>query len=76
MINPLAIGVTLGGMLLDVLVPRPKPLVGSVRDELAFVTPRPAEDTLVQMRWEHERHPVASGAATERSAGARRAATV
>ena len=26
--NPLAIGVTLGGLLLDHLVPRPKPRVG------------------------------------------------
>lgn len=28
MYNPLAIGVTLGGLLLDVVVPRPKPRVG------------------------------------------------
>jgi hypothetical protein len=63
MINPLAIGVTLGGLLLDILVPRPKPLVGSVRDGLVFVTPRPAEDTLVYLRREYERPPVASGAA-------------
>ena len=26
--NPLAIGVTLGGLVLDVVVPRPKPRVG------------------------------------------------
>ena len=26
--NPLAIGVTLGGLLLDVIVPRPKPRAG------------------------------------------------
>ena len=26
--NPLAIGVTLGGLLLDLVVPRPKPRVG------------------------------------------------
>jgi hypothetical protein len=28
MYNPLGLGVTLSGMLLDVLVPRPKPRVG------------------------------------------------
>jgi len=27
--NPLAIGVTLGGLLLDVVVPRPKPRAGT-----------------------------------------------
>jgi hypothetical protein len=30
--NPLAIGVTLGGLLLDVVAPRPKPRYGVVRD--------------------------------------------
>ncbi|HTU86183.1 MAG TPA: hypothetical protein VMF57_11460 [Solirubrobacteraceae bacterium] len=30
--NPLAIGVTLGGLLLDALVPRPKPRTGFVRE--------------------------------------------
>lgn len=28
MYNPLAVGVTLGGLLLDIVVPRPKPRVG------------------------------------------------
>lgn len=28
MLNPLAIGVTLGGLLLDVVAPRPKPRAG------------------------------------------------
>lgn len=32
MYNPLAIGVTLGGLLLDVVVPRPKPRVGHPLD--------------------------------------------
>ena len=32
MYNPLAIGVTLGGLLLDVVVPRPKPRVGEPLD--------------------------------------------
>ena len=30
--NPLAIGVTLGGLLLDVIVPRPKPRAGFARE--------------------------------------------
>jgi hypothetical protein len=32
--NPLAIGVTLGGLLLDVVVPRPKPRTGFLREPL------------------------------------------
>ncbi len=32
--NPLAIGVTLGGLLLDVIVPRPKPRTGFAREPL------------------------------------------
>jgi hypothetical protein len=32
MYNPLAIGVTLSGLLLDVVVPRPKPRVGPPLD--------------------------------------------
>lgn len=46
--NPLAIGVTLGGLLLDVVVPRPKPRVGlpgqlSSAGQLSSRTPwRPA----------------------------------
>jgi len=34
MLNPLAIGVTVGGLLLDVLCPRPKPRVGAVNESL------------------------------------------
>ena len=30
--NPLAIGVTLGGLLLDVVVPRPKPRAGCAHE--------------------------------------------
>src|SRR5262245_53701806 len=33
-LNPLAIGVTVGGLLLDVVVPRPKPRTGLASDEL------------------------------------------
>jgi hypothetical protein len=40
MLNPLAIGVTLGGLVLDVVVPRPKPRVGtSIEFELLSQTP-------------------------------------
>ena len=59
MINPLAIGVTIGGLLLDIAVPRPKPRVGVLPGSLPSVMFRP-EDTW-HAREEHERHPVASG---------------
>ena len=42
--NPLAIGVTLGGLLLDVLVPRPKPRVGSAREPF-LLSPRAGSRT-------------------------------
>jgi len=61
LINPLAIGVTIGGLLLDVAVPRPKPRVGPVPSCLPSVRRRP-EDTVARARAEHERRPVASGA--------------
>ena len=57
MINPLAIGVTLGGLLLDILVPRPKPRVGPV---LSPMTPRP-EDSVAFTHEGYERPLVASG---------------
>ena len=60
MINPLAIGVTIGGLLLDLVVPRPKPRVGTATSSLPSVRRRP-EDTLVHVRMEYERPPVASG---------------
>jgi hypothetical protein len=61
LINPLAIGVTIGGLLLDIIVPRPKPRVGPAPSSLPSAARRP-EDTLVHAREEHERMPVASGA--------------
>jgi hypothetical protein len=61
LINPLAIGVTIGGLLLDIVVPRPKPRVGVASNSLPSVRRRP-EDTFVRARVEHERPPVASGA--------------
>jgi hypothetical protein len=63
LINPLAIGVTIGGLLLDVIVPRPKPRVGQAPSSLPSAARR-LEDTLVDTREKHERLPVASGAST------------
>jgi len=55
--NPLAIGVTLGGLLLDVLVPRPKPRAGFTR-EPSLLSPRAVPRTP-----RHEEHdlPPAAG---------------
>jgi hypothetical protein len=44
MFNPLAIGVTVGGLLLDVLAPRPKPRVGAV-DDPSLLSPRSGSRT-------------------------------
>jgi hypothetical protein len=58
--NPLAIGVTLGGLLLDVIAPRPKPRVGVPRDVSPATrsadvrTPAPVHEL-------HDGPPVASG---------------
>jgi hypothetical protein len=60
-INPLAIGVTLGGLLLDIVVPRPKPQVGVPRESLRSTLRHRPEDTLGTAREQHERPPVASG---------------
>jgi hypothetical protein len=60
-INPLAIGVTLGGLLLDTLVPRPKPQVGTASGSLPSVARRRPEDTSAYLREEYERPTVASG---------------
>ena len=45
MLNPLALGVTLAGLTLDILVPRPKPRIGPVPLVVASDsrTARPAE---------------------------------
>lgn len=61
MLNPLAIGVTLGGLLLDVLVPRPKPQIGVVEDSLPLSPRYRFEDTFGHLHEQHERPPVASG---------------
>jgi len=59
--NPLAIGVTIGGLLLDIIVPRPKPRFGLVRElsprTLARAEPRTPWQDAVQ----HDGSPVASG---------------
>ena len=63
MINPLAIGMTLGGLLLDVLVPRPKPQVGVAQEPLSYLSRYRLEDISGHAHEQHERPPVASGAA-------------
>ena len=67
--NPLAIGVTIGGLLLDVVAPRPKPRAGLRKASLLSAravprTPRHGNDVE-----EHDGPPVASGIAAEAQAG-------
>lgn len=62
MLNPLAIGVTVGGLLLDVLVPRPKPRVGGFGEPSLLSTPSGSRTP--RRSWaeaEHDGPPVASG---------------
>ena len=60
--NPLAIGVTLGGLLLDVVVPRPKPRAGLPSEPSLLsrrAVPRtPHRDSTIEA---HEGTPIASG---------------
>jgi hypothetical protein len=62
MFNPLAIGVTLGGLLLDVVVPRPKPRAG-ISYESSLLSQRAVSRT----PWhsaadgEYESQPIAGG---------------
>ena len=62
MLNPLAIGVTLGGLLLDVVVPRPKPRAGGPYESSLL-----SERAVSRTPWhsatdgEYESPPVASG---------------
>ena len=62
MLNPLAIGVTVGGLLLDVVAPRPKPRAGLPHEPSLLskraVSRTPRHDIGVQ---EYEGPPVASG---------------
>jgi hypothetical protein len=59
--NPLAIGVTIGGLLLDIVVPRPKPRFGYVRE----LSPRTHASAGSRTPWQgveqHDGPPVASG---------------
>src|ERR1700758_281769 len=59
--NPLAIGVTLGGLLLDVVVPRPKPRAGFAH-EPSLLAPRAGSRT-PRHEAAHEEHenPPAAG---------------
>jgi hypothetical protein len=68
--NPLAIGLTLGGLLLDVIAPRPKPRTG-----LAPEHPFPRRRADPRTPWahpsleEHERPSVVSGVGARVPAG-------
>jgi hypothetical protein len=58
--NPLAIGVTLGGLLLDIVAPRPKPRFGVPRETSPFT--RSADVRTPMLVHEvHDGSPVASG---------------
>jgi hypothetical protein len=60
--NPLAIGVTLGGLLLDVLVPRPKPRVGYAVEPSLLSSRNDVRTPWDPVRnVEHEHVPVAGG---------------
>jgi hypothetical protein len=58
--NPLAISVTLGGLLLDVLVPRPKPRAGFAREPY-LLAPRTVSRTS-QHEAGHEGHDMSPAA--------------
>jgi hypothetical protein len=59
--NPLAIGMTIGGLLLDIVVPRPKPRFGFVRE----ISPHAPAPSGSRTPWQgverHDGPPVASG---------------
>jgi len=58
--NPLAIGATLGGLLLDVIVPRPKPRAG-FPPEFSPLTRTAGSRTPPRVHEVHDGQPVASG---------------
>jgi hypothetical protein len=59
--NPLAIGITLGGLFLDIVVPRPKPRAGFA-PELSLLSRRSDTRTPLPQRVdEHDGSPIASG---------------
>jgi hypothetical protein len=60
--NPLAIGVTIGGLLLDVIAPRPKPRAGCTREFSLLSAPAvPRTPRAATMIEEYDGTPVASG---------------
>lgn len=62
-LNPLAIGATLGGLLLDVIAPRPKPRLGAPMVDLSSHHHARVEDTAAADGTieEHDAAPVAGG---------------
>ena len=61
-LNPLAIGVTVGGLLLDVIVPRPKPRIGVPMTPLSsHKPPTRGHRGSQQEKWARTVPPVASG---------------
>jgi hypothetical protein len=60
-INPLAIGVTIGGLLLDRVAPRPKPRAGIAEDSLPFSARSRREDTGGRLGEQYERPSIAGG---------------
>jgi hypothetical protein len=60
-LNPLTIGVTLGGLLLDVIAPRPKPRSGALTVDLSSRRHARVEDTAVPFSDEHDVAPVVGG---------------
>jgi hypothetical protein len=58
--NPLAIGVTIGGLLLDIFVPRPKPRSGLVA-ETSLLSDTAGSRTPLPVAEVHEVRPVAGG---------------
>jgi hypothetical protein len=68
--GPLAIGVTLGGLLLDVIAPRPKPRTGPAPEPpLTGRRPDPRTPRSTMTVEEHERLPVVSGVRARRHVG-------
>jgi hypothetical protein len=60
--NPLAIGVTLGGLLLDVIAPRPKPRAGIAYEPSLLSTPAVSRTVRGPQVAQYDGPPVASGA--------------
>jgi hypothetical protein len=59
--NPFAIGVTLGGLLLDLVAPRPKPRLGyAAEPSLLSLRPEARTPTRATVS-EHDGAPIASG---------------